>query len=197
MVGLETVLGTEENWAMMLSLSLIPAVLQYLTLPFCPESPRYLLINQGREEQAEKGRLCDSVYVLKHVTICLNCTTKRILEWTAINLESIYNLLNVSVFSQIKVVLVMLCVLALQRLRGNPDTVLQEMEEMKEEATHSESSITLREFLTKRRYRQPIRLVLIINLGSQLSGFNAVSSSSSMLRTENNLGFLSALDFSP
>ncbi|XP_041927249.1 solute carrier family 2, facilitated glucose transporter member 1 isoform X1 [Alosa alosa] len=116
-VGLETVLGTEDNWAMMLSLSLIPAVLQYLTLPFCPESPRYLLINQGKEEQAEK---------------------------------------------------------ALQRLRGNPNIVLQELEEMKEEATNSESGVTIREFLTKRRYRQPIRLVLIINLGSQLSGFNAI-----------------------
>lgn len=92
----------------------------------------------------------------------------------------------------------MVCISALQRLRGNPDTVLQEMEEMKEEATHSESTVTIREFLTKRRYRQPIRLVLIINLGSQLSGFNAVSSSSSMLekRTENTECLLSLLDFS-
>ena len=40
---------------MMLSLSLIPALLQYLSLPFCPESPRYLLINRGEESQAENG----------------------------------------------------------------------------------------------------------------------------------------------
>lgn len=53
--GLETVLGTEHFWAMMLSLSLIPALIQYLVLPFCPESPRYLLINRGEESKAEAG----------------------------------------------------------------------------------------------------------------------------------------------
>lgn len=53
--------------------------------------------------------------------------------------------------------------------------VMKEMEEMREEAAHSETGVTVREFLRKRRYRQPIILVLIINLGSQLSGFNAVS----------------------
>ncbi len=51
---------------------------------------------------------------------------------------------------------------------------MKEMEEMREEAAHSETGVTVREFLRKRRYRQPIILVLIINLGSQLSGFNAV-----------------------
>lgn len=72
--GLETVLGTEHNWAMMLSLSLIPALTQYLVLPFCPESPRYLLINRGEERKAEAGRcLCMTgcmmlVLVIKLVT---------------------------------------------------------------------------------------------------------------------------------
>ncbi|XP_063040023.1 solute carrier family 2, facilitated glucose transporter member 1 [Engraulis encrasicolus] len=128
-VGLETALGTEENWAIMLSLSLIPAALQYLTLPFCPESPRYLLINQGQELQAEK---------------------------------------------------------ALQRLRGNPNDVIQELAEMKEEATTQESGVTIRQFLTKRRYRQPIRLVLVINLGSQLSGFNAIINYSTKMFAKSN-----------
>lgn len=49
------------------------------------------------------------------------------------------------------------------------------MDEMREEASHSEARVTIREFFIKRCYRQPIILVLIINLGSQLSGFNAVS----------------------
>lgn len=53
--GLETVLGTEHHWSMMLSLSVIPALIQYLVLPFCPESPRYLLINRGEESKAEAG----------------------------------------------------------------------------------------------------------------------------------------------
>lgn len=55
-VGLEAVLGTEDRWAMMLSLSLIPALTQYLLLPFCPESPRYLLINRGEEQRAKAGQ---------------------------------------------------------------------------------------------------------------------------------------------
>ncbi|KAJ8340904.1 hypothetical protein SKAU_G00331950 [Synaphobranchus kaupii] len=115
-VGLDTVLGTEDYWALMLSLSLIPALLQYLILPFCPESPRYLLITRGKEEQAEA---------------------------------------------------------ALRRLRGNSDKVLTELKEMKEVA-RTQSGVTIRQFLMKRSYRQPIILVLIINLGSQLSGFNAI-----------------------
>ncbi|KAM9842290.1 solute carrier family 2, facilitated glucose transporter member 1 [Aulostomus maculatus] len=115
--GLETALGTEHYWAMMLSLSLIPALAQYLVLPFCPESPRYLLINRGEESKAEA---------------------------------------------------------ALLRLRGNSDMVLAELQEMKEEAAHTQTGVTTHEFFKKRSYRQPIILVLVVNLGSQLSGFNAI-----------------------
>lgn len=49
------------------------------------------------------------------------------------------------------------------------------MGEMREEASQSEARITVGEFFIKRCYRQPIILVLMINLGSQLSGFHAVS----------------------
>uniref|UniRef100_A0A3Q2FIL3 Solute carrier family 2, facilitated glucose transporter member 5 n=1 Tax=Cyprinodon variegatus TaxID=28743 RepID=A0A3Q2FIL3_CYPVA len=114
--GLETTLGTESNWAMMLSLSLIPALTQYLILPFCPESPRYLLINQRKEKKAE----------------------------------------------------------ALLRLRGHPDKVSRELEEIKEEAAHTQTGVTIRDFLHKQSYRKPILIVLLINIGSQLSGFNAI-----------------------
>ncbi|XP_076013415.1 solute carrier family 2, facilitated glucose transporter member 1 [Genypterus blacodes] len=115
--GLETALGTEHNWAMMLSLSLIPALLQYLVLPFCPESPRYLLINRGKESEAEA---------------------------------------------------------ALLRLRGHTDKVFTELEEMKEEAARTQTGFTVQKFFQKQSYRQPIIIVLIVNLGSQLSGFNAI-----------------------
>ncbi|KAJ0062933.1 hypothetical protein NL108_009433 [Boleophthalmus pectinirostris] len=115
--GLETVLGTKHRWDLMLSLSLFPALLQYVVLPFCPESPRYLLINRGQHHQAEA---------------------------------------------------------ALVRLRGHTDKVYTELEEMKEEASHSQARVTVAEFFKKRRYKQPIVLVLVVNLGSQLSGFNAI-----------------------
>lgn len=39
----------------MLSLSIIPALTQYLILPFCPESPRYLLLNKAEDSEAEAG----------------------------------------------------------------------------------------------------------------------------------------------
>ncbi|CAG5866800.1 unnamed protein product [Menidia menidia] len=117
LAGLESALGTERNWALMLSLSLIPALTQYLALPFCPESPRYLLINRGEASKAEA---------------------------------------------------------ALLKLRGRSDKVFAELEEMKEEASHTQSGVTVRYFFKKRSYRQPIIIVLIVNLGSQLSGFNAI-----------------------
>lgn len=53
--------------------------------------------------------------------------------------------------------------------------MLAELQEMKEEAAHTTSSITIQEFIRKRSYKQPILIVLTVNLGSQLSGFNAVS----------------------
>ena len=67
---------------------------------------------------------------------------------------------------------------ALLRLRGRSDKVFTELEEMKEEAARTQTGVTIKEFFMKRSYRQPIIIVLIVNLGSQLSGFNAVSSGS-------------------
>ncbi|KAK1804696.1 hypothetical protein P4O66_003524 [Electrophorus voltai] len=54
-LGLEFLLGSEKLWPLLLALTGIPAVLQCLLLPFCPESPRYLLINLNKEEQAREG----------------------------------------------------------------------------------------------------------------------------------------------
>lgn len=64
---------------------------------------------------------------------------------------------------------------ALLRLRGRAENVFAELEEMKEEAAHTQSHVTIQDFFKKRSYRQPIIIVLIVSLGSQLSGFNAVS----------------------
>jgi len=49
-----------------------------------------------------------------------------------------------------------------------------ELREMKEEATHTQASISIRQFFSHARYRKPMFLVLVVSLGSQLSGFNAV-----------------------
>ncbi|XP_078507586.1 solute carrier family 2, facilitated glucose transporter member 1-like [Lissotriton helveticus] len=53
-MSLENVLGTRQWWPVMLTLSMVPAVLQFFILPFCPESPRYLLINCKKDVIAER-----------------------------------------------------------------------------------------------------------------------------------------------
>lgn len=50
---------------------------------------------------------------------------------------------------------------------------------MKEEAAHTPTRVSVRDFFKKSRYKQPVAIVLVINLGSQLSGFNAVGPNSS------------------
>ncbi|XP_043994155.1 solute carrier family 2, facilitated glucose transporter member 1-like [Gambusia affinis] len=53
--GLEVLLGSDKLWPLLLALTVAPAVLQCILLPFCPESPRFLLINLKQEEQARKA----------------------------------------------------------------------------------------------------------------------------------------------
>ncbi|XP_045410351.1 solute carrier family 2, facilitated glucose transporter member 3 [Lemur catta] len=52
--GLEAILGSEELWSVLLGFTIIPAILQSAALPFCPESPRFLLINRKEEESAKE-----------------------------------------------------------------------------------------------------------------------------------------------
>ncbi|XP_023316729.1 glucose transporter type 1 isoform X7 [Trichogramma pretiosum] len=54
-LGIEQILGTEDGWPLLLGLAVCPAVLQLVLLPFCPESPRYLLITKQWEEEARKA----------------------------------------------------------------------------------------------------------------------------------------------
>ncbi|XP_061109830.1 solute carrier family 2, facilitated glucose transporter member 3-like [Conger conger] len=53
--GLEALLGTDELWSVLLAVTAIPAVLQCALLPFCPESPRFLLIKLNKEEEAQRA----------------------------------------------------------------------------------------------------------------------------------------------
>ncbi|XP_028130593.1 glucose transporter type 1 isoform X1 [Diabrotica virgifera virgifera] len=54
-LGIEQILGTNEGWPLLLGLAVVPAVLQLVLLPVCPESPRYLLITKQWEEEARKA----------------------------------------------------------------------------------------------------------------------------------------------
>ncbi|CAJ1055214.1 solute carrier family 2%2C facilitated glucose transporter member 1-like isoform X1 [Xyrichtys novacula] len=50
--GIEAIMGNSTLWPLLLSFTLLPAVLQCILLPLCPESPRYLLINCNEETKA-------------------------------------------------------------------------------------------------------------------------------------------------
>ncbi|KAF3839630.1 hypothetical protein F7725_018347 [Dissostichus mawsoni] len=63
--GLEFLLGSDYLWPLLLALTILPAIVQSILLPFCPESPRYLLIVLNQEEEARKAmvrlRGCEDV----------------------------------------------------------------------------------------------------------------------------------------
>ncbi|TWW56553.1 solute carrier family 2, facilitated glucose transporter member 1a [Takifugu flavidus] len=54
-LGIRHILGNSTGWTLMLGLTGIPAVLELLLLPFFPESPRYMLIQRGDEETAQRA----------------------------------------------------------------------------------------------------------------------------------------------
>jgi len=51
-MGMRNVLGNQAGWPWLLFLTVIPGVLQLVTLPFCPESPKHLLLDKDDEERA-------------------------------------------------------------------------------------------------------------------------------------------------
>lgn len=54
-LGLSGILGSADGWPFLLGVAFVPAVLQLMLLPMCPESPRYLLITKGRISEARQG----------------------------------------------------------------------------------------------------------------------------------------------
>jgi len=54
-LGMGSLLGTEEGWPWLLALTAVPALFQLATLPFCPESPKYLLLDKDDEHGAEEA----------------------------------------------------------------------------------------------------------------------------------------------
>lgn len=51
----------ESTWPIVLGLSAVTGLIEFIVLPFCPESPRWLLIKQNQEEKAIAGidLVCD------------------------------------------------------------------------------------------------------------------------------------------
>ncbi|XP_061424045.1 solute carrier family 2, facilitated glucose transporter member 1-like isoform X1 [Lethenteron reissneri] len=53
-LGMESLLGSESLWPLLLGFTMVPSVAQLAVLPFCPKSPRYLLINEGLDKEARQ-----------------------------------------------------------------------------------------------------------------------------------------------
>ncbi|XP_069804876.1 solute carrier family 2, facilitated glucose transporter member 1 isoform X1 [Dendropsophus ebraccatus] len=51
--GLEPIMGNDSLWPLLLGCIFVPALIQCAALPFCPESPRFLLINRNEEDKAK------------------------------------------------------------------------------------------------------------------------------------------------
>ncbi|KAI5612236.1 solute carrier family 2, facilitated glucose transporter member 1 [Silurus asotus] len=50
--GIEYIMGNARLWPFLLGFTFVPALIQCALLPFCPESPRFLLIIQNEENKA-------------------------------------------------------------------------------------------------------------------------------------------------
>lgn len=48
-------------WPYLFAFTAIPSILQMASMPWMPKSPRYLLIDQGKEDEARNGLLVDFV----------------------------------------------------------------------------------------------------------------------------------------
>uniref|UniRef100_A0A669CJZ5 Solute carrier family 2, facilitated glucose transporter member 5 n=2 Tax=Oreochromis TaxID=8139 RepID=A0A669CJZ5_ORENI len=117
-LGIRNILGNSTGWTLMLGLTGIPAAIQLLLLPFFPESPRYMLIQNGDEKKATK---------------------------------------------------------ALQRLRGWDD-VDSELLEMRQEdqSEKAEGHLSVFSLLSQRSLRWQLISIVVMNMGQQLSGVNAI-----------------------
>uniref|UniRef100_A0A2C9LFI2 Major facilitator superfamily (MFS) profile domain-containing protein n=1 Tax=Biomphalaria glabrata TaxID=6526 RepID=A0A2C9LFI2_BIOGL len=52
-LGMKLVLDTETLWPILVASPTIPAIYSLVTLTFCPESPKYLLVNKRDDDAAE------------------------------------------------------------------------------------------------------------------------------------------------
>jgi SP family facilitated glucose transporter-like MFS transporter 1 len=70
-LGMNKLMGTAELWPWLFCLTIIPAIVQVITLPFCPESPKYLLLSKGRDMDAQRGLTLffSSYYYFRNLTL--------------------------------------------------------------------------------------------------------------------------------
>lgn len=50
--GLQSIMGNDAMWPWLFAFTAVPSILQMASMPWIPKSPRYLLIDQGKEDEA-------------------------------------------------------------------------------------------------------------------------------------------------
>lgn len=140
-------LGTEERWPWLLGFNGFAALLQLFTLPFLPESPRFLLLDRGDRQACEKG-------ATRH--FCARV-------WTAAADYGLNPLFGYTL-------------LALRRLWGNKDHSM-EVEEMLQEKAALENvrSHSVMELICDQSVRWQLITIIFTFTPLQLCGINAVS----------------------
>eukprot|EP00095_Tigriopus_kingsejongensis_P004031 maker-scaffold5_size1054832-snap-gene-3.8 protein:Tk04031 transcript:maker-scaffold5_size1054832-snap-gene-3.8-mRNA-1 annotation:"solute carrier family facilitated glucose transporter member 1-like" len=54
-LGMKNILGNEAGWPWLLGLTVIPGLIQVIILPFCPESPKFLLLDRDDQERSNSA----------------------------------------------------------------------------------------------------------------------------------------------
>ncbi|OQR71048.1 solute carrier family 2, partial [Tropilaelaps mercedesae] len=54
-LGLGSLLGTEDMWPILFGFTIVPSIVMLVTFPLCPESPKYILINQGKDVASQQA----------------------------------------------------------------------------------------------------------------------------------------------
>ena len=74
-LGVDYLLGTDDGWPYLLGIAVFPSILQLLLLPWCPESPRYLLITKG----THSSNLIETYLPIIILELVSVCTFNRVL----------------------------------------------------------------------------------------------------------------------
>lgn len=62
-------MGNDNLWPLLLGFTFVPAVVQCILLPLCPESPRFLLINKNEENKAKAGEFTQTLKRSQHLQL--------------------------------------------------------------------------------------------------------------------------------
>ena len=56
-IHISFLIGNETLWPLLLAMTAVPCLVSLIVLPWFPDSPRYLLIEQGNPKAAEAGEI--------------------------------------------------------------------------------------------------------------------------------------------